>query len=459
MKTKKFHIRGMHCVSCEKLLDDEFRQVAGVKDVRVDRLKNTGEVDYENQEPDFAEIKKVAKKFGYEASESQDGFGRLDSKEVPSASKWLDWAKAILTVIAILFLFRIFQNTGLIDRINLQSSNVTLGLALLIGLVASVSSCLAVVGAVIIAFGEKYRSEGKGFYNNAVKPNLLFHAGRLATFFILGGLLGLIGGELNISGNFISIFTIIIAIVMGWLGLNILGLVPSISNFGIRMPKRLTKKWSALKGSEHKAAPFLLGGLSFFLPCGFTQSMQIFALTSGSFWTGGLTLFIFALGTVPSLMVLGITASWTRNNKMAVFQKVAGILVVMFAIFTLQSGLALRGVGANVLSTDDVKKTEQKNVPSPSAIGSQSGQQIVEMHVNSSGFSPATLKVKKGVPVRWVVKGDQISGCTSKIIVPSLNITKTLVAGDNIIEFTPEKSGTIPFSCWMGMVQGKFIVE
>ncbi len=454
MKTKKFYIKGMHCVSCEKLLDLEFRQIAGVKNVRVDRLKNTGEVDYDEAEPNFSEIKKIAKKFGYEAFEKEDEGKHLSSKEV-SSSKIADWIKAILIVFAMVFLFRIFQNTGLIDRINLQSSNVTLGMALLIGLVASVSSCLVVVGAVVIAFGEKYKSEGKGFYDNAVKPNLLFHAGRLATFFVLGGVLGLLGGELNISGNFISIFTMIIAVVMGWLGLNILGIVPSISDFGVRMPKGLTKKWSDLKESEHKAAPFLLGGLSFFLPCGFTQSMQIFALTSGSFWIGGLTLFVFALGTVPSLLIVGITASWTRSGKMVVFQKVAGILVVLFAIFTLQSGLALRGVSTDVLSTDDAKKVETK-IEDKKVLGEQ---QVIEMHVLSSGFSPATLRIKKGVPVKWVIKGDQVTGCTNKIIVPSLKISKALTAGDNIVEFTPETAGTIPFSCWMGMVTGKFIVE
>jgi len=453
MKTKKFFIKGMHCVSCEKLLDDEFRQIKGVKDVRVDRLKNTGEVDYEEIEPSFSEIKRIASKFGYKAFEEKP------NKEVEVAGKadWVDWATAIVVVAIILFLFKIFQSTGIIDAINIQSSKVTFGVAFLVGLVASVSSCLAVVGAVIIAFGEKYKSDGKGFYAAAVKPNLMFHAGRLGTFFVLGGLLGLLGGQINVSGNFISIFTIIIAIVMGWLGLNILGILPSISNLGVRMPMGLTKSWGNLKASEHKAAPFVLGGLSFFLPCGFTQSMQIFALTSGSFWVGGLTLFLFALGTVPSLMILGITASWSKNSKMVVFQKVAGILVVLFAIFMLQSGLALRGVSTNVLSTDDVKQAEQKN--NPAANNNQAGQQVIEMHVTNSGFSPATLTIKKGVPVKWVIKGDQLTGCTSKIIVPSLNISKALVAGDNVVEFTPTATGTIPFSCWMGMVQGKFIVE
>lgn len=81
------------------------------------------------------------------------------------------------------------------------------------------------------------------------------------------------------------------------------------------------------------------------------------------------------------------------------------------------------------------------------------------MRVASWGFQPKVLKIKKDIPVKWIIKGDQITGCTEKIIVPELNIAKTLNSGDNIIMFTPNQLGEIPFSCAMGMVRGKFIVE
>jgi len=446
MNAKKIYIKGMHCVSCEKLLDDEFRNIPGVKDVRVDRKANVAEIFYEQSEPDFAEIKKVAKKYGYEASEHE-----VVNSEAPE-NNFSVWLKALVIVVGLFLAFKVFQKTGFLSSLDSNSGNITFGVAFLIGLVASVSSCLAIVGSVVIAFGEKYKADSESFYAGAVKPNLFFHAGRLGTFFVLGGLLGLIGGEINISGNFVSIFSTIIAMVMAWLGLNILGLLPSISELGIRLPKKMTGNWSRLKKSNHQMAPFVLGGLSFFLPCGFTQSMQIFALTSGSFWTGGLILFIFALGTVPSLLILGITTSWLKNRKMLVFQKVAGILIVLFAIYTLQSGLALSGVKTSVVSEKESGQTVGNNADDKNF-------QVVEMHILSSGFSPSTLRLKKGVPVRWKIFGDQVSSCTNKIIVPSLNISKKISNGENVVEFTPDTVGEIPFSCWMGMVRGKFIVE
>lgn len=381
-----------------------------------------------------------------------------DSKgEKNSESSWLNWLFASLTVATVLFLYRTVQSAGWLDKFNPQSPDLVLGIAFLTGLVASLSSCLVVVGGMVIAFSEKYKSEGGNFFESAVRPNLFFHAGRITAFFLLGGLLGVIGGTVNISGNFVSVYTVIIAVVMGWLGLNILGILPSISALGLRPPKTLTRYWARIEKSEHKAAPFLLGGLTFFLPCGFTQSMQILALASGNFWAGSMSLLVFSLGTAPVLLALGIGASWGKYKKFHVFQKAAGILILIFAFFTLKSALALNGVKTSVISSNVDKEQVSENENSGSS--SNQAEQIVEMSVTSRGFEPSILKIKKGIPVKWVIKGKEVSGCTNKIVVPSLGIAKNINRGENTISFAPTDAREIPFSCGMGMVRGKFIVE
>jgi len=467
MKTKKIYIRGMHCPSCEKLLEGEFKNIAGVKEVRVDRKTDSAEIFFDGEEPDFEEIKDTAEKFGYAAFDRPPRQAEESGRE-KNGSGWRDWLKAGVIVLVILFLFRIFQGSGLASGISIGSSSISYGVAFLVGLVASVSSCLAVVGAVVIAFSEKYSSDKSAssadasrFFEGAVRPNLFFHIGRLGTFFVLGGLLGAIGGEINITGSFVSMYTIILAVVMAWLGLNILGLVPSLSAVGIRMPKKLSAGWDNLKQSEHKAAPFVLGGLTFFLPCGFTQSMQLFALASGSFLVGGLSLFLFALGTLPTLLVLGITASWTKNRGFALFQKVAGALIILFAVYTFNSGLALRGVKTNVISSaHQQQENETKNNASQAQNqAANQAQQIVTMNVTASGFEPSVFNIKQSVPVKWVINGENVTGCTSTIIVPSYNISKNLKLGENIVEFTPQSKSVINFSCGMGMVRGKFVVN
>jgi plastocyanin len=249
------------------------------------------------------------------------------------------------------------------------------------------------------------------------------------------------------------------------LGLNILGLAPSLTRLGIKMPARLTSGLDRMKTSRSPAMPLALGGLTFFLPCGFTQSMQIMALGSGSFVRGASIMALFAVGTLPVLFTAGVTASWTRQHKVVVFQKAAGLLVIAFALFTLSSGARLFGFTGRV--TPGTTVTAPPSTTPPTTIPpvttppttTPTTSQRIEMHVKYSGFEPAVLHVKKGIPVTFVVFGDEVTGCTSRIIIPSLNISQDVKAGENIITFTPTAAGNIPYSCWMGMVHGTIVVD
>ena len=84
--------------------------------------------------------------------------------------------------------------------------------------------------------------------------------------------------------------------------------------------------------------------------------------------------------------------------------------------------------------------------------------QEVRMDVLQSGWSPNSFVVKKGVRVKWIINAKQLTGCNNEILVRDYNIDVKLKQGENIIEFTPDKVGTVQFSCWMGMLKGNFIV-
>lgn len=437
----------MHCAGCEKLLSDELAELPGVACVRADSRKGTLEMECSSEKLDLEAVREKVEKLGYKISKN-----RQDAADDERKGSWSSWLWSFLIVLLLALGFRVFQDQHIPEMIGVTSSSIDYGTAFLVGLVASVSSCLAVVGSVVIAFSEKTGTDEKGLSESVLRPNLLFQAGRLGGFFLLGGILGLIGGSLDISGSFVAAYSIIIAVVMGLLGLSILGLMPDISSFGLKLPRALSAPWDKLKKSDSPVAPLFLGALSFFLPCGFTQSMQVLAIASGSFWRGGLGMLFFALGTLPSLLALGVSTSWSRNKNTAIFSKVAGMLIIAFSFYTFNSGLALVGASGNLFSG----QTEKEPVVTEATGGDH---QTVEMHVTSAGFSPATIHLKKGVPVDWLVKGDSITGCTSRIVVPSLGISQDLTVGDNLIRFTPDRSGEIPFSCWMGMVRGKFVVE
>lgn len=89
-------------------------------------------------------------------------------------------------------------------------------------------------------------------------------------------------------------------------------------------------------------AQFLIGKVeTFFLPCGFTQSMQIVALSSGSFVSGMFIMLAFALGTLPMLALLSFGSASTIVIKYApLFFKSAGVVVIglKFLSFPLGCG-------------------------------------------------------------------------------------------------------------------------
>jgi hypothetical protein len=199
--------------------------------------------------------------------------------------------------------------------------------------------------------------------------------------------------------------------------------------------------------------PFVLGALTFFLPCGFTQSMQLYALTTGSFWQGGVTMLVFALGTLPALLGVGVVASFAKGTFVRYFLKFSGAMVLVLGLYNFNNGLALADIrpadwfksSTPTVSADDLIITD--------------GKQIVNMAVAGITYEPASITIQQDVPVEWHIDGSNAQGCAQIITIPSLGITKQLSATqDNVITFTPTEIGRINFSCTMGMARGSFTV-
>ena len=85
--------------------------------------------------------------------------------------------------------------------------------------------------------------------------------------------------------------------------------------------------------------------------------------------------------------------------------------------------------------------------------------QIVESELDWRGYPDIT--VKAGIPVRWNIhaEAEKITGCNNEMVIPALNMRVPLHAGDNIVEFTVDEPGVIPYTCWMGMLRGTITVD
>lgn len=249
--------------------------------------------------------------------------------------KWSEFKIAIPVAVLFIVVFILLQKSGIINLIG--GGNVTYGTAFFIGVVASLSSCMAVVGGLVLSMSATFAKEG-----DKVKPQILFHLSRLITFFVLGGAIGALGSAftLNTTSTFILYF--ITAMVMIILGINLLDIFHFTKRFQIKMPKFFLKHALGFTEFNHTLIPVLVGIATFFLPCGFTQSMQIFTLSAGNFIKGGLTMFVFALGTFPVLALLSFSSfSIQKNSKAGIFFKTAGLIVILFGLFNLINSLVI----------------------------------------------------------------------------------------------------------------------
>ena len=76
------------------------------------------------------------------------------------------------------------------------------------------------------------------------------------------------------------------------------------------------------------------------------------------------------------------------------------------------------------------------------------------------GYTPAVVKVRAGGPVRLDFFRDETNSCTEEVVLPEFGIRTYLPAYQTTaVEFTPMKPGSFDFSCGMGMVHGRLIVE
>lgn len=439
-------IGGMTCGSCELLLERKLKAVPGIKQVDADHKSGIARITAQADKlPSYERISEVIEKAGYfVVDESVPSISTLS----PDKRKWMEIGGALIIIFAV---YKILQTFDIVSLAPSTSGALSIGGIFLIGLVAGTSSCLAVTGGLLLALAAKHNEVRQAETPwQKFKPLLHFNLGRLVSYFVLGGLVGVIGQSITLSTKISGYMNIIVAFVMLYLALTILEIIPK-GSFPIRPPKKLSRRISNLSESKHPAAPFFMGALTFFLPCGFTQSLQLAALASGSFMAGATIMFVFALGTLPSLLGISAISSTATGTFSRLFLRFSGTLVLLLALFNLQSGLALTGFDfSNVFAGGSQQGTGAPTI--------DSDMQEVSMAVTSYGYEPKNLTIKAGVPVRWKINGDEAFGCTSIMTIPSLNISQPLRQGENIIEFTATQKGQLAFMCSMGMVRGSFNV-
>jgi len=483
MITTKISLKGMHCKSCALLIEEKIKELPEVQNVHVNFRRQEAEINYHDK-IDFDLVIEKVRQAGYDVGDN--------NKKPWFSEKFSDYRDLVISLLVLVVLYFIVQTLGLTKIINFSVSGDPSNLAVvgLLGITAGFSTCMALVGGLLLGISARHAEKHPTATRiERFRPHLFFNLGRIISYIILGGLIGTIGKVFQVTGGFLGFITIVVGFVMFFLGLQLVELSPRLSRFSFTLPSSLARifgfKRKQDKEYSHRNS-FLVGALTFFLPCGFTQATQLFAMSSGSFISGALIMGIFALGTAPGLLSLGGLTSVVKGSFAKKFYKFIGVVVIVFALITLSNGYNLSGWKSIVSNWDlasDSNSTDKdyqsffnslgKNkqpvtdaTSDNSVIGviDESGVQVIKTTFESvaQDISPNNFTVQSDNPVRMeVTVNENGQGCMSTIMVPGLyNTPIYLQQGKTIVmEFTPTKPGTYEITCAMGVPRGKIIVK
>ena len=432
-----FAIEGMTCAHCELAVERVMRGQPGVSyaEVRYDRGRAI--VDASNL--DVAALTHALGEEGYKARVEPLTPDFLAPKS-SGLRRGTEAAGLIMAVFALVVLARHFHLVP--DGVSV-SEHMTLGLVFAIGLVASVSSCMAVTGGLLLAVSARYQpAPAQRSLASRMLPHVFFNAGRVISYTLFGAAIGHAGSALAISGIVAATVTIAASVLMMTIGAQMLGLLPPFGRM-LSLPPTVQQRIHDLVLRETNVASFALGAATFFLPCGFTLALQLYVLGQGSALMGALTMLVFALGTLPALAAISAASGFVRGRAQAYFLKAAGAAVIVLGLFNIQYGL-VQGAGSDAPA---IAIAQEANVP-PSGTA-----QVATMTVDGLTYRPNRFTVKVGQPVEWHIDARLAEGCGRILVARSIGLTRFLSdQRTEVIRFTPQRSGEIVFNCSMGMM-------
>lgn len=421
-------VRGMHCHSCESTIETAVRRVPGVHSVKADHVSGMATVRYDRDKCTSESIKKAIGNAGYDVKSV--GFSQ---------------ALGVLVVVGVVALL---GRNGGIDITSKLDAGATALVLFTVGALTSLH-CAGMCGGILLS---QTLSGNTANRRQALRPAILYNLGRVISYTALGGVVGALGSVFAITPFMKAAVMLLAGLFMVITGANMAGFrVLSKIAARLRLPGSLHGQHFGGKSSN----PLVVGLLNGLMPCGPLQTMQLYALGTGSFVKGASAMFVFALGTVPVMLLLGALSTLLSRGFTQRVARFSGALVVGLGIVMFGRGLTLAGYGIPVPSFLSGNRAAASGQVAKAVL--ENGVQTVTTVADSRGYLPNLLYVQRGVPVRWVIKGEQINSCNGEIIAPSLNISKRLRSGENVIEFTPNQDD-IRFSCWMGMISGRIRV-
>ncbi|WP_188079186.1 sulfite exporter TauE/SafE family protein [Actinotalea subterranea] len=447
-------VKGMTCQACEVRISKALRTVPGVLRVKVSVRRGIARVHTDAHVP-RGRLHKAIQRAGYEPGRDEPGWLTSDRTV---------WGDVLAAVVVLAGLGLVLQVSGLSDlagQVGTLASSGSLAMVVVLGVAAGLSTCMALVGGLVLAVSARHAElHPQASTVQRLRPQLAFNFGRVVGFGVLGSLVGLLGSAFTLSGRALAVMMVVVSLVMASVGLKLTSLSPRLSRGGtLTLPPALMRllRLDRADGPYSDGRAALLGAGTFLLPCGFTQAVQVYAMSTGSPLRAGLIMSLFALGTLPGLLGIGGLTAAVRGATATRFFRFAGVAVLAFAAINISgaAGILLPALIAPPTATTATGPTQDglsTNVEIEGDI------QVLKTRQVATGYEPATATVYLGREVRWEIDSVAVS-CAASLYSADLGIEPmVLEPGLNVLTFTPTQTGTLRYSCGMGMYWGAITV-
>ncbi len=420
---KKIYIKidGIHCINCENTI-----KYALMSDKNIKRVSFDGFIAVVTCENNLREesLIKFINDLGYY---TRHDYISDNIDDLKSNIKLKEFVIILLSIVVICFLLYKIFGYNIFNMIPTIDNNITYGMLFLTGLLTSIH-CISMCGSINLV--ASINNENKRDY----KRPILYNLGRIISYTIIGALVGLLGKVLSINNVVSGIIIIIASIIMLLMSLTMLNIIKVRFKF--------------FKYKVNNRNPFIIGLLNGLMPCGPLQTMQVYALTTGSIFKGALSMFLFGLGTVPLMFLTGVVFSSMKGKTKILINKIASVLIFVLSIIMLNRGLLS-------LNIDLFKNNNYKDYVKTTI---KDGYQEIELDLDYDNYKD--IIVQKDIPVRIIINAskDKLTGCNNELIINKYNIKKKLEFGSNVIEFTPKDEGIISYTCWMDMIKNNIKV-
>lgn len=220
-------------------------------------------------------------------------------------------------------------------------------LVMALGFLGSFGHCVGMCGPLAVALSlSEAQPEQK-----TVGRSLLFHSllnlGRITSYALVGAGIGALGSVLVAGGQFAGIdsalrqgITFLTGVLLIWMGLAqvapaLLPKLPLLHPLQGKLHQRLNALLMSASATSHRLTPFLLGLTWGLIPCGFLYAAQIKAAAAGSLWGGATTMLAFGVGTLPSMVGIGLSATWMSADRRGQLFRMGGWVMLAIGILTL----------------------------------------------------------------------------------------------------------------------------